>query len=100
VFLFLSLYEGFGLTPLEALATGAAVVSSSRSALPEVLNGVALLVNPEDYRETAAAVLSLLRDDNHRRELGSRGPARAARFTWQMTGQATLRAYESLLPGT
>jgi glycosyltransferase involved in cell wall biosynthesis len=94
VFLFLSLYEGFGLPPLEAMAAGAAVVCSKRSCLQELVGDGALTVDPENYREVIEAVLHLLSDSNTARGLAERGRSRAACFTWEKTGAATMAAYQ------
>ena len=94
LFFFPSLYEGFGLTPLEAMAAGIPVVSSNTSAMPEVLGDGAVLVDPTDNRAAVAAVLALLRDKNSRLELSCRGIARAKQFTWSRTGDLTVQAYE------
>jgi glycosyltransferase involved in cell wall biosynthesis len=93
VFCFLSLYEGFGLTPLEALAAGAPVVSSCTSAMPEVLGQAALLVNPESPRDCAEAMFSLVTDKIKRDELRRIGPAQAIKYTWEKCGDNTLKAY-------
>lgn len=97
VFLFMSLYEGFGLPPLEALAAGTPVVSSNSSAMPEVLGKAALLVHPEDYEGGAAAVLRILADAQFAAELKERGRAQARAFTWTRTAELTLAAYERFL---
>jgi glycosyltransferase involved in cell wall biosynthesis len=96
VFFFPSLYEGFGLTPLEAMAAGVAVVSSNTSAMPEVIGDAAVPIDPSDVRACAEAVDALLSDGARRLELQATGRARAARFTWERTGKATLEAYRLL----
>ncbi|MEW5989665.1 MAG: glycosyltransferase family 1 protein, partial [Chloroflexota bacterium] len=73
VFTFPSLYEGFGLPPLEAMACGAPVLTSNRSSLAEICAGAACLVDPEDEESIAAGLLSLLADEEWRRELAERG---------------------------
>ena len=80
VFVFPSLYEGFGLPPLEAMACGTAVVASNRTSIPEVVGDGGWLVDPEDVEELAAAMAILLADEAKRRDLVRRGQARARMF--------------------
>lgn len=82
-FVFPSLYEGFGLPVLEAMACGTPVVSSDRTALPEVCGGAALLVDPTDQAAIASAVLAAIGDTG----LRERGLARAAEFSWERTAR-------------
>ncbi len=96
VFLFPSLYEGFGLPPLEAMATGLPVVSSDAGALPEVLGSAALYIKPNDVFEGARHVISILSDDNLARSLSERGFERSKLFSWRRTAETTLRAYEEV----
>ena len=93
VFVYPSLYEGFGLPPLEAMACGAPVVAADRTALPEVLGRAALLVDPREVSEFAEAILSLLDHPERRRELAEAGLRQASRFSWDATARATLEAY-------
>ena len=97
VFAYPSLYEGFGLPPLEALACGTPVVCSNRSSLPEVVGDAALLVEPTDVGALAGALERLLDDEPLRRELRARGLARAAQFTWARTATETLATYHEAL---
>jgi glycosyltransferase involved in cell wall biosynthesis len=99
VFVYPSLYEGFGLPPLEAMACGAPVVAADRTALPEVLGHAALLVDPQDVAEFAEATLSLLDHPERRRELSEAGQRQAKRFTWDATARATLEAYRQFAEG-
>jgi len=96
VFVFPSLYEGFGLPPLEAMACRTAVVASTASSLPEVVGGAALLVEPTSIEEMAAAIVKTVSDAALRMSLEHRGHARAKQLTWQRTAAATLRVYEEL----
>lgn len=89
LFVFPSLYEGFGLPPLEAMACGTPVVCGNRGALPEVAGGAALCVDPYDTGAIAAAMGRVLRDDDLRATLVAAGLARSAEFTWRRTAAAT-----------
>ena len=83
VFVFPSLYEGFGLPPLEAMASGTPVVTSNVSSLPEVVGDAALLVDPRDAEAIAGAVVRILSDETLRRSLAQKGLARAHEFSWE-----------------
>jgi len=83
VFVFPSLYEGFGLPPLEAMASGTPVVTSNVSSLPEVVGDAALLVDPRDAEAIAGAVQRILTDNDLRRSLVQKGLGRAHEFSWE-----------------
>lgn len=98
VFVFPSLYEGYGLPVMEAMACGAAVACSSTSSLPEVVGtDGGLLFDPHDSDDIAAVLRRLLTDEGQRAALQARGLARAHRFTWQRTAALTLAAYETVM---
>ena len=80
VFVFPSLYEGFGLLPLEAMACGTAVVSSNRTSLPEVVGAAGRLIEPLDTQEMSAAIGQVLEDESIRLELARKGFERARLF--------------------
>jgi glycosyltransferase involved in cell wall biosynthesis len=92
-FAFPSLYEGFGMPPLEAMACGTPVVVSSSSSLPEVVGNAGLVVSPHDPEELADALHRVITDGALREELRARGLRQAARFSWRETAERTLEAY-------
>lgn len=89
-----SLYEGFGLPILEAMACGCPVVCSNTSCLPETAGDAALLVGPHDPEELAAALDQLVENDALQREMSARGRRRAAMFTWEQTARQTMAVFE------
>jgi glycosyltransferase involved in cell wall biosynthesis len=96
VFVFPSLYEGFGLPPLEAMASGTPVVTSNVSSLPEVAGGAALLVDPYDPEAIAGAVRMVLTDQTLREDLRRRGLARAREFSWAKAIERVRQIYEEV----
>ena len=94
IFAFPSLDEGFGMPVLEAMAAGVPVVTSDRSALPEVAGDAALLVNPEDTDALASALERLAADEELRADLAARGRAQAGRFSWEEAARQTWKVYE------
>jgi glycosyltransferase involved in cell wall biosynthesis len=94
---YVSLYEGFGLPVIEALACGAVVVASSTTAIPEVAGDAALLVDPADEAAIAVSVAEASTDRALRSRLAAAGPLRAAGFTWDRCAELTVAAYELAL---
>jgi glycosyltransferase involved in cell wall biosynthesis len=94
-----SLYEGFGLPPLEAMAAGCPTIVSHAAALPEVCGNAALYFDPLDPVSMADAILRLLRQPELRATLRCRGLERARRFTWDRSAQAVLTVLERVLAG-
>lgn len=88
-----SLYEGFGLPPLEAMACGAPVITSNTSSLPEVVGDAALLVDPTDVRAIEAALVRVKDDPEIRATLRLRGLQRVKQFSWDVTARRTLEVY-------
>ena len=93
VFVFPSLYEGFGLPPLEAMAHGTPVVTSNVSSLPEVVGNAAVLVNPENVFEIMRALHRVLTDQSLRARMKERGYQQAAKFSWHTSVRRILEAY-------
>ncbi|MEA5466113.1 glycosyltransferase family 4 protein [Leptothoe sp. PORK10 BA2] len=92
-----SLQEGFGLTILEAMATGTPVITSNVSAMPEVAGDAAILVNPHQADAISSAVQTLYQDPDYRNSLIQKGLKRAEQFTWKATAEKVAQVYESLL---
>ncbi|MGA2269707.1 MAG: glycosyltransferase family 1 protein [Bryobacteraceae bacterium] len=97
IFAFPSLDEGFGMPVLEAMAAGTPVVTSNRSALPEVAGDAAILVDPGNTESIGAALRRLARNEDLRRDLAWRGMTRARLFTWEETIRQTWEVYRDVL---
>jgi len=100
IFVFPSLYEGFGLPPLEAMAHGTPVVTSNVSSLPEVVGNAAVLVNPENVFEIMRALHRVLMDQTLRHRMKERGYQQAARFSWETSVRRILGAYHHIADDT
>lgn len=99
IFVFPSLYEGFGLPPLEAMAHGTPVVASNSSSLPEVVGNAAVLVNPENVFEIMRALHRVLLDQPLREKLKQRGYEQAKKFSWDASAEHILDTYERVTGG-
>lgn len=97
VFVYISLYEGFGLPPLEAMACGCPVITSNVASLPEVVGDAALMVNPLIAQETSASIVKLLENPVLRASLVDKGIKRAQLFSWEKCAEITLFAYRQIL---
>jgi glycosyltransferase involved in cell wall biosynthesis len=100
IFAFPSLDEGFGMPVLDAMANSVPVITSRRSALPEVAGDAALLVNPEDPEEIAAALVRLASDEALCDDLARRGRERALLFSWESALARTWEVYRELTGAT
>lgn len=96
LFVFPSLYEGFGLPPIEAMASGTPVVAAKTTSLPEVLGNAALYFDPLSVTQIAQAILRALKDGELRTDLRQEGFMRARRFSWQRTARETLKVYQEI----
>jgi glycosyltransferase involved in cell wall biosynthesis len=99
VFVFPSLYEGFGLPPLEAMASGTPVVTSNVSSLPEVAGDAAVLVDPYDPGAIADGMYRVLTDEKLRRDLRHKGVARAGQFSWEQSVRRVRAIYDEVSNG-
>ena len=94
---FPTLWEGFGLPVLEAMACGTPVITSNISSLPEVAGDAAILINPYDAREITAAMQAVINDSELRKQLSEKGLKRANQFSWEKTGKATVEVLKEYL---
>ncbi len=97
VFVFPSIYEGFGLPPLEAMACGTPVLSSKNSSLAEICGEAAYLIDPLDEENLADGLRQVLEDKNLQKKLGENGRKRAAEFSWERAARETTAVYDLVL---
>ncbi len=97
LFVFPSVYEGFGLNPLEAMSCGAPVVCSNRTSLPEVVGDAAISIDPDDTQALVEAMRHVLTDPALQADLRARSLQQAAKFSWHKTAWETLAVYEEVL---
>ncbi|WP_368246279.1 glycosyltransferase, partial [Clostridium paraputrificum] len=95
-FIYPSLYEGFGLPPLEAMSCKTPVITSNLTSIPEVTNDAAILIDPFNKDELSYNLLKLLNDDSKKEELSEKGYKRSLQFSWRQTANATLEAYRDI----
>ncbi|KXG76165.1 glycosyltransferase family 4 protein [Thermotalea metallivorans] len=97
LFVYPSIYEGFGLPPLEAMSCGCPTITSNLTSIPEVVDDAALLINPYDIDALTEAIVQVLEDKKLSMELIVKGLKRASQFSWENTAKNTLKVYEALL---
>ncbi len=97
LFVYPTLYEGFGLPALEAMACGVPIVTTAISSLPEIVGEAGVLVPPDNLEALSQAMSIVLTDLSLREHLAEVGPERAAQFTWNRTAQETLQVYKQVL---
>jgi glycosyltransferase involved in cell wall biosynthesis len=96
-FIYPSIYEGFGLPPLEAMSNSCPVVSSNTSSMPEVVAQAGVYFNPLEVQEIRTAVESVVYDDEHCEQLREAGRQRVAQFSWERCARETSTVYRSLI---
>ncbi len=96
-FIFPSLYEGFGLPPLEAMQCGTPVITSNTTSLPEVVGDAGIMLDPQDKKALCQAMLKLLNDSNLVQELKQKSLARSQNFSWSKCATGTVEAYKKIL---
>jgi len=97
LFVYPSLYEGFGLPPLEAMACGIPVITSNTSSLPEIVSGAGIMVNPQDANALAEAMCRVLTDKKQYQTMVENGLKRAEEFSWKNTADKTIDIYQKVL---
>ncbi len=95
--LYLSLYEGFGFPPVEAMACGSVVLASNRASIPECVGDAGVLVDPSDIDEIAENMIRLLNDKDLRQELGKRAIVRAKHFSWERSASTLMALYQDVV---
>ncbi|MBW9221790.1 glycosyltransferase family 4 protein [Methanothermococcus sp. SCGC AD-155-C09] len=96
LFVYPSIYEGFGLPPLEAMACGTPVITSNTSSLPEVVGNAGIIIDPYDVDRLSRAMYEVLSNDGLREELRKKGLKRAKLFNWRKTAEETLKVYREI----
>ena len=97
LFVFPSLYEGFGLPPLEAMASGCPVITSNTSSLPEIVGNAGIMVDPHDLNSLAEKMHEVLTDENLRKEMIKKGLDQAEKFSWGKSAEETIQLYKKIL---
>lgn len=99
LFVYLSLFEGFGIPPLEAMACGVPVICSNTTSLPEVVGDAGILVAPADQKAVEEAILRIIGNPSLRKEMREKGLVQASRFSWERTARETLEVYREVVQG-
>lgn len=94
---FPSVFEGFGLPPLEAMCCGTPVVASNMTSIPEVVEDAGILADPSDIQKMTEGVISLLKDENLRKEYSKKGIEQSKKFSWKRAAKETVQAYEEVM---
>jgi len=97
LFVYPSIYEGFGLPPLEAMASGVPVITSNRASLPEIVGDAGVLIDPEDIESLAQIIESLLDDRGKREQMARMGLQQGQKFTWKACAEKTFSVYQDVL---
>lgn len=96
LFVFPSLYEGFGIPPLEAMACGTPVITSNTSSLPEVVGDAAIQINPYDVEKFAEEMYEVLTNERLKEEMIRKGLERSKMFSWENSAKKTLKVYREM----
>lgn len=97
IFIYPSLYEGFGLPPIEAMACGIPIIASNLTSIPEVVGDAAMLINPYDIEELSNAMYHIIENKNLENQLIKKSLLRSSHFNWIKTAEKTQKAYESII---
>ena len=96
ILVFPSLYEGFGLPPLEAMACGVPVITSNAASLPEIVGDAGIQVDPRSPEELCQTIIEVLTNHELREDMQRKGIERASSFSWEETARKTLRVYQEM----
>lgn len=96
VFVYPSIYEGFGLPPLEAMSCGAPVITSNTTSIPEVVGDAGILIDPKSLEEIKGSLVTILNNEDMKKYYCTKGLLRASNFSWKNTAYRTLEAYNKL----
>lgn len=97
IYVFPSFYEGFGLPPLEAMASGCPVIASNRSSIPEVVGNAGIMIDPNDSKELARRIEEVLADEDLRAKMIKKGLVQASKLTWEKCALEIIKLYQDIL---